>query len=172
MNKPVLKIFFSQNNTFLTLVDYLIDGTLEPAKSNSKFRRAQWVPNTLVQPAAKPTDQIIGRKSRFSRLNKHSSELPNTLIKTAPSAKVLVHLSAGICGARNSKKTALVDPIIRTFLERTPIRSFEAEVRGFSPIRENFLNALFSTNAIQITKLTDTTSIAHNGCRIRRKRRL
>ena len=111
-------------------------------------------------------------KSRFKSIGNPIAPSKQNSNSCESNHKVILTLSAGLCGARNAKKSALVDPLIHAFVTKTPIRSFAVEVRGFSTIRESFLQSLIGTQTIKVTSLVDTTAVPHNGCRRPSRRRL
>ena len=185
MLESSLKIFFSRNNTFLTLVtqDQHVDlseqliSTSKKNSTNTRFNQRlnnknHWTTKnlSLSNISSRTSGSLTPTSSRFK--NREVGKQKVVFSRVDQNYRVLLTLSAGLCGARNSKKGSLVDPLINSFVTKTPIRSFKVEVRGFSPIRESFLNSLVATQNLQITSLIDKTAIPHNGCRRPNKRRL
>ena len=147
-NTSTLKIYFSSNNTFLTLVNSTLEtNAIHLTHKVCTESKKNWLTVGQTTSASNSNAQNESstrvRKSRFIRPNL-TNVLGNTFVRRIPHSKVILQLSAGLCGARNAQKTKLVDPMIEKLLEQTSIRSFEVEIKGFSPIREKFLESLFS----------------------------
>lgn len=106
----------------------------------------------------------------------HSS-FNNTIVTLSDKAgNVLTWSSGGKIGYKGSKKSTpfaaqlAAEEVAKQALEMG-INKVQVIVRGPGGGRESAIRSL-DTNGLQITMITDTTPIPHNGCRPRKTRRI
>ncbi|MCB1450147.1 MAG: 30S ribosomal protein S11 [Nitratireductor sp.] len=117
------------------------------------------------------------RKNISSGVAHVNSTFNNTMITiTDAQGNAISWSSAGAQGFKGSRKStpyaaqiAAEDAAKKA--QEHGMRSLEVEVRGPGSGRESALRALQAAG-FQITSIRDVTSIPHNGCRPRKKRRV
>ena len=117
------------------------------------------------------------RKNITSGVAHVNSTFNNTMITiTDAQGNTISWSSAGAQGFKGSRKStpyaaqvAAEDSAKKA--QEHGMRSLEVEVRGPGSGRESALRALQAAG-FQITSIRDVTSIPHNGCRPRKKRRV
>ena len=117
------------------------------------------------------------RKNIASGVAHVSSTFNNTMITiTDAQGNTISWSSAGAQGFKGSRKSTpyaaqvAAEDCARKAQEHG-MRSLEVEVRGPGSGRESALRALQAAG-FQITSIRDVTTIPHNGCRPRKKRRV
>ena len=129
---------------------------------------------------AKNTTQRVRRRERkniTSGIAHVNASFNNTMITiTDVQGNAIAWSSAGGQGFKGSRKStpyaaqvAAEDAAKKA--QEHGMRSLEVEVRGPGSGRESALRALQAAG-FQITSIRDVTSIPHNGCRPRKKRRV
>jgi small subunit ribosomal protein S11 len=105
------------------------------------------------------------------------STLTNTIITiTDLQGNTKTWSSSGNAGFQGSRRStnyaaqATADHVARVALQ-LGVKSVEARLRGLSYGKESALRGLL-TGGLIITKISDVTPIAHNGCRPKKKRRI
>ena len=105
------------------------------------------------------------------------STFNNTIVSiTDPQGNVISWQSAGTVGFKGSRKsTAFAATMVAQDAARTAVAKgmHECEVRmqGAGQGRESAVRAIQAAG-IRVTMITDTTPLAHNGCRPRKRRRV
>jgi len=94
---------------------------------------------------------------------------------TDSTGRTLVWTSAGVLGFRNSRKSTTigaqaVGEYIGTHATNHGIHRVYVRVKGLGFGKDTCIRAL-GTSGLHILSITDTTPIAHNGCRRPRARR-
>jgi small subunit ribosomal protein S11 len=117
------------------------------------------------------------RKNITSGVAHVNSTFNNTMITiTDAQGNTISWSSAGAQGFKGSRKSTpyaaqvAAEDCARKAQEHG-MRSLEVEVRGPGSGRESALRAL-QASGFQITSIRDVTTIPHNGCRPRKKRRV
>ncbi len=101
----------------------------------------------------------------------------NTIVTlTDPNGNVLAWSSAGVVGFRGPKKATpyAASVIVKDAVQKVKPRGLEEVnvfVKGVGLGREAAIRALYN-EGINILSIKDVTSIPHNGCRRRKKRRV
>lgn len=101
----------------------------------------------------------------------------NTIVTlTDLNGNVIAWSSAGLLGFKGAKKATpyAATSIVGSLLEKNKkvgLREVEVFVKGIGSGRESAVRAIAS-NGIDITSITDTTPIPHNGCRPPKPRRI
>lgn len=102
----------------------------------------------------------------------------NTIISIAtPSGDVLSQSSAGRCGFKGSRKGTpfaaqmAAEIAAKAAVDNYDLKKVAVKVSGPGAGRDSAIRALYSVG-LEVTSLTDTTPIPHNGCRSRKKRRV
>jgi len=101
----------------------------------------------------------------------------NTIVSiTDKKGNVLGWSSAGKCGFRGSKKsTAYVAQVIAQDAMRQAmahgVKEVEAKLKGPGTGRESAVRAV-QAMGIEVSSITDVTPVPHNGCRLRKARRV
>ncbi|MDD5262098.1 MAG: 30S ribosomal protein S11 [Methylacidiphilales bacterium] len=101
----------------------------------------------------------------------------NTIVSiTDANGNVLGWSSAGKCGFRGSKKsTAYVAQVIAQDASRQAmahgLKQVEVRIKGPGTGRESAVRALQGMG-LEITSIRDVTPVPHNGCRLRKPRRV
>jgi len=172
-------------------------GAEKPAEKAAKAPKAAKAGDKAAAPAA-PKEEIIDTSLSLDS----APDLPKTkIIKAKGSKNVLqgvVHVlatfnntlvsitdlrgnvigwsSAGKCGFRGSKKsTAYVAQVVAQDASRQAmahgLKEVEVLIKGPGTGRESAVRALQAIG-LEITSITDVTPIPHNGCRLRKPRRV
>ena len=152
-----LKIRLNSNNTFLTLTKvFLKDYQPSPRFSPRKFERSRFF-----------DDEISRKKEPSIQVSKDSIQ-----------SKPLFTTSARLCQFRNAQKKGsnqLPRVLVNDFVKKlnfSGISTITIEISRFNKFRDTILNLLTSSRTVRVLSITDTTSLAHNGCRPGKKRRL
>ena len=102
----------------------------------------------------------------------------NTIISIShPSGDVLCHCSTGRVGFKNSRKSTpyaaqlAAEEVGKKAVEVFGMRRVAVRVSGPGAGRDSAIRSLRGAG-LEITSLTDTTKLPHNGCRPRKKRRV
>jgi small subunit ribosomal protein S11 len=102
----------------------------------------------------------------------------NTIISIAtPSGDILAQSSAGRCGFKGSRKGTpfaaqmAAETAAKSAVDNFDLKKVSVKVSGPGAGRDSAIRALYSAG-LEVTSLTDTTPIPHNGCRARKKRRV
>jgi small subunit ribosomal protein S11 len=102
----------------------------------------------------------------------------NTMISiTTPSGDVLCQGSAGRSGFKGSRKGTpfaaqlAAETVAKKAIDEFALRRVVINVSGPGAGRDSAVRALRNAG-LEIIRLVDTTSIPHNGCRPRKKRRV
>ncbi|YP_001874774.1 ribosomal protein S11 (mitochondrion) [Hemiselmis andersenii] len=101
----------------------------------------------------------------------------NTLMTvTDIKGKTLIFTSAGFLGLKGVRRsTAYAGQTLTTVLSKNMsklgIRFIQIRLKGFGNARKSVLKGFAATN-LEIISIKDFTSIAHNGCRRKKKRRI
>lgn len=117
------------------------------------------------------------RKNITSGVAHVNSTFNNTMITiTDAQGNAISWSSAGAQGFKGSRKSTPYAAQIAAEdagkkAQEHGLKSLEVEVRGPGSGRESALRALQAAGFV-ITSITDVTSIPHNGCRPRKKRRV
>jgi small subunit ribosomal protein S11 len=107
------------------------------------------------------------------------ASLNNTILSLADSnGSVIFWSSSGTAGFRNAKKSTSYSAqqageLIAQYCIKNEISKLRIKIRGSGSFacKESSIKGL-QLNGIQIMMIEDRTSIAHNGCRLPKKRRL
>jgi small subunit ribosomal protein S11 len=133
-----------------------------------------------LDPAMDPKPKIIkakGSKNISVGIAHISASFNNTIISiTDANGNLLGWSSAGKCGFRGSKKsTAYVAQVIAQDACRQAmshgLKEVEVRVKGPGMGRESAVRAL-QAMGLEISTIKDVTPIPHNGCRLRKARRV
>lgn len=102
----------------------------------------------------------------------------NTMISiTSPSGDILCQGSAGRSGFKGSRKGTpfaaqlAAETVAKKAIEEFALRRVVIHVSGPGAGRDSAVRAL-RNSGLEVIRLIDTTSIPHNGCRPRKKRRV
>lgn len=102
----------------------------------------------------------------------------NTMISiTTPSGDVLCQGSAGRSGFKGSRKgtpfaaQSAAETVAKKAIEEFSLRRIVINVSGPGAGRDSAVRALRNAG-LEIVRLVDTTTLPHNGCRPRKKRRV
>lgn len=101
----------------------------------------------------------------------------NTLISVSePNGNVIAWASSGSCGFKGARKATpyAAQVAAETVCEKSKVHGLERVhvfVNGGGPGREQALRGIVN-GGVSIESITDTTAIAHNGCRQPRHRRV
>lgn len=102
----------------------------------------------------------------------------NTMISiTTPSGDVLCQGSAGRSGFKGSRKgtpfaaQSAAETVAKKAIEEFSLRRVVINVSGPGAGRDSAVRALRNAG-LEIIRLVDTTTLPHNGCRPRKKRRV
>ena len=104
------------------------------------------------------------------------SSLSNTIISiTDEFGNVLVWSSAGTSGFKGSRRSIqyaaqLTGENVARKAVQLGVKVVEVQIKGIGFGKDSALRGL-QIGGVKITKLSDRTSIPHNGCRARKKRR-
>lgn len=86
---------------------------------------------------------------------------------------VLLTMSAGMMFKGSKKQTAYAGQVVMAELINRAmaigLQRANIEVKGAGPSRDSALKAI--PNSLEVVHITDSTPIAHNGCRAKKKRR-
>jgi small subunit ribosomal protein S11 len=127
-----------------------------------------------------PKPKIIkakGSKNIHSGIAHVVATFNNTLVTiTDQNGNVLSWSSAGKCGFRGSKKsTAYVAQVVAQDASRVAmshgLKEVEVRVKGPGTGRESAVRA-FQAIGLEVTSIRDVTPVPHNGCRLRKARRV
>ncbi len=133
-----------------------------------------------LDPAMDPKPKIVkakGSKNISVGIAHISASFNNTIISiTDANGNLLGWSSAGKCGFRGSKKsTAYVAQVIAQDACRQAmshgLKEVEVRVKGPGMGRESAVRAL-QAMGLEISTIKDVTPIPHNGCRLRKARRV
>lgn len=133
---------------------------------------------SLDSPIEKP--KIVkakGSKNVFQGIAHITASFNNTIVSiTDQRGNVIGWSSAGKCGFRGSKKsTAYVAQVIAQDATRQAmshgLKEVEVRVKGPGTGRESAVRAL-QAMGLEISSIKDVTPIPHNGCRLRKARRV
>ena len=106
-----------------------------------------------------------------------SSSANNTLYTLTDSGgRVRVHLSAGGCGFKNTRKSTgyasqATAERLASMAKRWNFRQFHLKICGLGPGKLSGVRALGSSG-LRIVKLSECTGLPHNGCRPPKNRRI
>ncbi|MCL4131669.1 UNVERIFIED_CONTAM: hypothetical protein GTU68_026402 [Idotea baltica] len=90
---------------------------------------------------------------------------------------ILGWTTAGHQGFKGSKKSSpfaaqiVVEKLYDAINKKNELKNIDIFINGFGSSRESALKAFFFTK-FSVLSITDTTSLPHNGCRARKKRRV
>ncbi|KJV77609.1 30S ribosomal protein S11 [Orientia tsutsugamushi] len=105
------------------------------------------------------------------------STFNNTIVTfTDMQGNAIAALSAGAIGFKGAKKATpyaaqvIVEKVSEVAKEHG-IKTLSIRIQGAGSQRESALRAIFNQNFI-VTSITDTSPVAHNGCRPPKKRRV
>jgi small subunit ribosomal protein S11 len=127
-----------------------------------------------------PKPKIIkakGSKNVHSGIAHVVATFNNTLVTiTDQNGNVLSWSSSGKCGFRGSKKsTAYVAQVVAQDASRVAmshgLKEVEVRVKGPGTGRESAVRA-FQAIGLEVTSIRDVTPVPHNGCRLRKARRV
>jgi small subunit ribosomal protein S11 len=133
---------------------------------------------SLDSPIEKP--KIIkakGSKNVFQGIAHITASFNNTIVSISDlRGNIIGWSSAGKCGFRGSKKsTAYVAQVIAQDASRQAmshgLKEVEVRVKGPGTGRESAVRAL-QAMGLEISTIKDVTPIPHNGCRLRKARRV
>jgi len=161
----------------------------KPAKSEKASKaapkeKAPEVPvadlSLSLDPASDPKPKII--KAKGSKNITHGiahilASFNNTIVSISDqNGNILGWSSAGKCGFRGSKKsTAYVAQVIAQDACRQAmshgLKEVEVRIKGPGTGRESAVRALQSMG-LEISSIKDVTPVPHNGCRLRKPRRV
>jgi small subunit ribosomal protein S11 len=155
-----------------------------PSKGDKKEAAPAAVPveeiSLSLDPAMDPKPKIVkakGSKNISVGIAHISASFNNTIISiTDANGNLLGWSSAGKCGFRGSKKsTAYVAQVIAQDACRQAmshgLKEVEVRVKGPGMGRESAVRAL-QAMGLEISTIKDVTPIPHNGCRLRKARRV
>ena len=141
---------------------------------------------TATAPATKTkkTERVLtakGKKRTLKQVPQGSAYVHasynNTIISlTDPHGNILAWSSAGNCGFKGPKKATpyAASVVVKKAAEKAAVyglKDVHVFVTGIGNGRDGAVRAL-NANGFTVLSLTDTTPIAHNGCRPRRARRV
>lgn len=164
------------------------DTKKKPAKGAPKGEKKEAAPAAVpveelslsLDPAMDPKPKIVkakGSKNISVGIAHISASFNNTIISiTDANGNLLGWSSAGKCGFRGSKKsTAYVAQVIAQDACRQAmshgLKEVEVRVKGPGMGRESAVRAL-QAMGLEISTIKDVTPIPHNGCRLRKARRV
>lgn len=107
-----------------------------------------------------------------------NASINNTIITVTDNfGKVILWKSSGCIKLKGSKKSTpyasqKITEIICKEVLKSNNENVWIKVKGFGPGRDSSLRAISSFVGIKILGITDTSSIAHNGCRPPKRRRI
>lgn len=136
--------------------------------------------NLSLDPAMDPKPKIVkakGSKNISQGIAHILASFNNTIVSiTDNNGNLLGWSSAGKCGFRGSKKsTAYVAQVITQDACRQAmshgLKEVEVRVKGPGMGRESAVRAL-QAMGLEISAIRDVTPIPHNGCRLRKARRV
>lgn len=132
----------------------------------------------------KKSDRVLTAKGKKRTLKQipqgcayiHAS-YNNTIVSlTDPHGNVIAWASAGNCGFKGPKKATpyAASVVVKKAAEKAAVyglKDIQVYVTGIGNGRDGAMRAL-NANGFNVLSLTDTTPVAHNGCRPRRARRV
>ncbi len=135
-------------------------------------------------PKTKKTERILTAKGKKRTLKQvpqgcayvHAS-YNNTIVSlTDPHGNIIAWSSAGNCGFKGPKKATpyAASVVVKKAAEKVALyglKDLHVFVTGIGNGRDGAVRAL-NANGFNVLSLTDTTPLAHNGCRPRRARRV
>ena len=133
-----------------------------------------------LDPNSDPKPKIVkakGSKNVIQGIAHVLASFNNTIVSiTDTNGNVLGWSSAGKCGFRGSKKsTAYVAQVIAQDASRQAmahgLKEVEVRIKGPGTGRESAVRALQGMG-LEITAIRDVTPVPHNGCRLRKPRRV
>ncbi len=133
-----------------------------------------------LDPNSDPKPKIVkakGSKNVIQGIAHVLASFNNTIVSiTDANGNVLGWSSAGKCGFRGSKKsTAYVAQVIAQDASRQAmahgLKQVEVRIKGPGTGRESAVRALQGMG-LEITSIRDVTPVPHNGCRLRKPRRV
>lgn len=132
----------------------------------------------------KKSDRILTAKGKKRTLKQipqgcayvHASYNNTILSLTDPHGNIIAWASAGNCGFKGPKKATpyAASVVVKKAAEKAAIyglKDIQVYVTGIGNGRDGAMRAL-NANGFNVLSITDTTPIAHNGCRPRRARRV
>jgi small subunit ribosomal protein S11 len=133
-----------------------------------------------LDPNADPKPKIVkakGSKNITHGIAHINASFNNTIVSiTDNNGNVLGWSSAGKCGFRGSKKsTAYVAQVVAQDACRQAmshgLKEVEARIKGPGTGRESAVRAL-QAMGLEVNAIKDVTPVPHNGCRLRKARRV
>lgn len=134
--------------------------------------------------AGKKSDRVLTAKGKKRTIKQvpqgcayiHAS-YNNTIVSlTDPHGNIIAWASAGNCGFKGPKKATpyAASVVVKKAAEKVAqygLKDIQVFVTGIGNGRDGAMRAL-NANGFNVLSLTDTTPVAHNGCRPRRARRM
>jgi len=119
-----------------------------------------------------------GKRKSIAKGQVHIKSTYNNTIVTLTDLNggVIAWSSAGAMGFKGAKKATpyAATSIVNSLLEKTKklgLKEVDVYVKGIGSGRESAIRAI-AANGVDISSITDTTAIPHNGCRPPRPRRV
>ncbi len=115
------------------------------------------------------TKRRVKKNVPFGTAHIHST-FNNTIISiTDPKGNVISWASAGTCGFKGSRKSTpyaaqMASEACAKAAVLAGVQKVEVEVKGPGPGRESAIRSL-SVAGLEVTAITDSTPVPHNGCR-------
>lgn len=137
---------------------------------------------TTVTPPATAAAPVAKKKSAKRKISEGVAHIQasfnNTMISiSTPSGDVLCQGSAGRSGFKGSRKGTpfaaqlAAETVAKKAIEEFALRRVVINVSGPGAGRDSAVRAL-RNSGLEIVRLVDKTSLPHNGCRPRKKRRV
>ncbi|RKP07725.1 hypothetical protein THASP1DRAFT_16647 [Thamnocephalis sphaerospora] len=127
-------------------------------------------------PTADPT---VVSEAAVHTLHVHASPNNTILTLTDHAGRVLINCSGGTAGFRKAQRSgpeaayqATQQLVTRVSERGLNVTSLHLKLNGFGPGRESVFRAIRVVSDWDITRISDATPVAFNGCRPRKARRL